>query len=181
VNTFTAPDHSLSRPKKPPEAHFLEPEQRERFNHLYKRGYRNHGHRAVHNAIKDGQSVNRHRARGAYAGDWSAEQVINHIFQPTPVRREDKVTPFTYYAPEIDEGELTAEEDESRADTASIVESTNTLNGKRSKRFLNVLKHRKDTWSSTGTPREEGSEKEKGLQIRPRWGRNRTKLQTVHV
>ena len=196
VSSATIPltEQTRGRPKKPPESHFIAPEHQHRFNQLYRRGYRNHGHRAVHDALKMGHREHRHRHRssGAYSGEWSAEQVIDLIFNPLPVNRIDKVTPFTYFAedaPDDAESVTRAELDdgaEARGETASLADSTGTTHEKRSRKFLQVLGgHGLRSHSTLTTPRDEASEKEKGLgamngggqaRARPRWSRNRTKM-----
>lgn len=197
TSTATIPltsDQSRGRPKKPPESHFVAPEHQHGFNQLYRRGYRNHGHRAVHDALKMGHREHRqgHRSSGAYSGEWSAEQVIDLIFNPLPVNRVEKVTPFTYYAEDApDDGESVSrgDMDDPRLETASLADSTGTTHDKRSRNFLQVLGDKRhglrSSHSTLNTPRDEASERDKGLgtgqgsgqgKARPRWGRTRTKM-----
>jgi hypothetical protein len=120
--------------------------------------------------------------------------VIDLIFNPLPVNRIDRVTPFTYYAedaPDDDNVLGRMEEGGSSqggigADAASIAESTNTLHEKKSRRFLSVWGgHATRSFSSHTIAKDDSvnggggiKEKDKGGhgKSKPRWSRTKTKL-----
>jgi hypothetical protein len=106
--------------------------------------------------------------------------VIDLIFNPLPVNRIDKVTPFTYYAENAPDDESVGRNEPDLggqgAETASLAESTNTLQEKRSRKFLHVLGgHGLRSYSSSSMARDENGSGT-GEKSRPRWTRGKTKL-----